>query len=83
MIEVHLNQRCAALTVRAEKPPRVRSEAMTRWQGTIGANGLRFIPCPTAREDDPSTLAMAPYVDTLPAGISLHSCKQSSQFVLC
>ena len=33
------------------KPPGVRSEAMTRWQGTSGANGLARRAWPMARGD--------------------------------
>ena len=32
-------------TQEPEKPPSRRSEAMTRWHGTMGANGFRRMPC--------------------------------------
>lgn len=36
-------------TQEPEKPPSRRSEAMTRWHGTMGANGFRRMPCIQAR----------------------------------
>jgi len=32
-------------------PPGVKSEEITRWQGTFGAKGLRFNAWPTARHE--------------------------------
>ena len=51
------------------KPPRRRSDAMTRCQGTrVSAGQFLRITAPTDRAQPPATLATAPYVVTLPAG---------------
>ena len=44
-------RRSAEASRRPMKPPGVRSEAITRWQGTCGAKGLRFKAWPTARQE--------------------------------
>ena len=51
------------------KPPRRRSDAMTRCQGTlVSAGQFLRIQAPTDRAQPPATLATAPYVVTLPSG---------------
>ena len=51
------------------KPPRRRSDAMTRCQGTrVSAGQFLRIQAPTDRAQPPATAATAPYVVTLPAG---------------
>ena len=51
------------------KPPRRRSDAMTRCQGTrVSAGQFLRITAPTDRAQPPATAATAPYVVTLPAG---------------
>ena len=50
-------------------PPRRRSDAITRCQGTlVSAGQFLRITAPTDRAQPPATLATAPYVVTLPAG---------------
>ena len=49
------------------KPPRRRSDAMTRCQGTrVSAGQFLRITAPTDRAQPPATAATAPYVVTLP-----------------
>ena len=51
------------------KPPKRRSDAMTRCQGTrVSAGQFLRIQAPTDRAQPPATAATAPYVVTLPAG---------------
>ena len=51
------------------KPPKRRSDAMTRCQGTrVSAGQFLRITAPTDRAQPPATAATAPYVVTLPAG---------------
>ena len=50
-------------------PPRRRSDAITRCQGTlVSAGQFLRITAPTDRAQPPATLATAPYVVTLPLG---------------
>ena len=52
------------------KPPRRRSDAITRCQGTrVSAGQFLRIQAPTDRAQPPATLATAPYVVTLPRGM--------------
>ena len=51
------------------KPPKRRSDAMTRCQGTrVSAGQFLRITAPTDRAQPPATAATAPYVVTLPVG---------------
>ena len=51
------------------KPPKRRSDAMTRCQGTrVSAGQFLRITAPTLRAQPPATAATAPYVVTLPGG---------------
>ena len=51
-------------------PPRRRSDAITRCQGTlVSAGQFLRITAPTDRAQPPATLATAPYVVTLPRGM--------------
>ena len=52
------------------KPPKRRSDAMTRCQGTrVSAGQFLRITAPTDRAQPPATAATAPYVVTLPRGM--------------
>jgi hypothetical protein len=65
------------LTHSPVKPPSCRSDAITRWHGTLGAKGLRRIAWPTARalEGGSSARARSPYVVTRPLGMAEHTCR--------
>ena len=41
-----------------------------------GCERTHFLTCPTALGDDFNIAASEPYVETLPVGIALHTCKR-------